>query len=52
MGPGYGPRIFGWLITKICLLIATFDFAQGHESLDVARDRELVERPAEWQVMP
>jgi len=25
-----------------------FGLAQGHESLDVARDRELVERPVEW----
>jgi hypothetical protein len=23
-----------------------------HESIDVARDRELVERPVEWQMMP
>jgi hypothetical protein len=26
------------------------DFAQGHESFDLAQDRELVERPAEWQM--
>ena len=32
----------------------SFGFAQGHESIDIAQDRELVERlverPAEWQM--
>jgi hypothetical protein len=27
-----------------------FGFAQGHESFDLAQDRELVERPVEWQM--
>ncbi|MFC1533699.1 hypothetical protein ACFL7M_10080 [Thermodesulfobacteriota bacterium] len=29
---------------------AALRFTQGHESLVVARDRELVERPVEWQM--
>jgi hypothetical protein len=33
-----------------------FGFTQGHESFDLAQDRELVERlverPVEWQIMP
>ena len=27
-----------------------FGFAQGHESFDLAQDRELVERLVEWQM--
>jgi hypothetical protein len=27
-----------------------FGFAQGRESFDLAQDRELVERPVEWQM--
>ena len=27
-----------------------FDLAQGHESFDLAQDRELVERLVEWQM--
>jgi len=27
-----------------------FGFAQGHESFDLVQDRELVERPVEWQM--
>jgi hypothetical protein len=29
-----------------------FGFSQGRESFDLAQDRELVERPVEWQMMP
>ena len=29
-----------------------FGFTQGHESFDFAQDREPVERPVEWQMMP
>jgi hypothetical protein len=28
-----------------------FDFAQGHESFDLAQDPEVLEGPVEWQMM-
>jgi hypothetical protein len=29
-----------------------FGFAQGHESIDLAQDPEVLEGPVEWQMMP